>query len=315
VTLSQEGESYPVETVAALAPRPVVALVPPPPPRRRTRSHHSLSLTRRAARAGRPLRSHRAQGVAPPAPARENVDTPLSFRFVAAPPATATTATMPMSPASGTWSTLCESVRGRLRRGASTGTLARTVTSGPSASRLSAREGRTRTQRSRGRAPARRVPSVPSRQPRRSSRDPCRGIDREITRVSASARRFRSTRCGLAMRDSPITPITPRSRGSARARARADHSAGLTPKRSRYRSRGPPRRGGARRDGAGRVGRGSGGGGAAAAAATAVAAAGGGRRGSGEIEREALEGNCDPRRRRCERTFLTGTAAIARPWL
>jgi len=57
-------------------------------------------------------------------------------------------------------------------------------------------------------------------------RDPCRGIDREITRVSASARRFRSTRRGL-MRDSPTTPITPRSRGSARARARITPRASL----------------------------------------------------------------------------------------
>lgn len=84
VELSQGDKNNPEEVAVTLARR-VVALAPPPPPRQRTRSHHSLSLTRRAARAGRPLRFLRAQGVAP---RRRHGKTSilLFFSLVTAPP-------------------------------------------------------------------------------------------------------------------------------------------------------------------------------------------------------------------------------------
>lgn len=85
VEISQGDKNNPEEVAVTLA-RPVAALAPPPPPHRRTRSHHSLSLTRRAARAGRPLRSLRAQGVAPRR-RHEKTSILLFFPLVAAPPA------------------------------------------------------------------------------------------------------------------------------------------------------------------------------------------------------------------------------------
>lgn len=84
VEISQGDKNNPEEVAVTLA-RSAVTLAPPPPPRRRTRSHHSLSLTRRAARAGRPLRSLRAQGVAPRRQ-HEKTSILLFFPVVAAPP-------------------------------------------------------------------------------------------------------------------------------------------------------------------------------------------------------------------------------------
>jgi len=130
---------------------------------------------------------------------------------------------------------------------------------------------------------------------------------RERSAISLDAVRPRDARLADHADHSAISGE--RARARARGSLRGPHSETVTIPLARAAK---ARRGEARRGGAGRAGERGGG---AAAAATAVAAAGGGRRGSGEIEREALEGNCDPRRRRCERTFLTGTAAIARPWL
>lgn len=84
IEISQGDKNNP-EKVAVTLARSVVTLVPPPPPRRRTRSHHSLSLTRRAAHAGRPLRSLRAQGVAPRRQ-HEKTSILLFFPVVVAPP-------------------------------------------------------------------------------------------------------------------------------------------------------------------------------------------------------------------------------------
>lgn len=259
VTLSQEGGSDPVETVATLA-RPV----PPPPPRWRTRSHHSLSLTRRAVHAGRPLRSHRAQGGRDDTPGAGTRKRRYSsfFPFLVA---------VPVVNDDGhgvvrlrrTW-TLRESLRGRLRRGASTDTLARTVTSGPSASRLSAREGRTRIERSRGRAPARRVPSVPSRE--RASCPPL-PPPRDLPRRSSGSAlpRDRPAEITRAFSTRAFRRVAARCRRGAFRRSLGGHAGSLRNGRGVVRAR---RGGGTGREE--RIGR----------------------------YREALEGNYDPRRLR-----------------